>query len=668
MKVLHSIYNRMTRLQVDETLALILIASLVGLACGAGVWLFKQVIAWGNTLFFGIIGGALRPLGGWTALLVPALGGLVIGLMAIYLIGPERHHGVAGIMEAVALAGGRLRYRRMPIKTLAAGLGIGSGASVGPEDPSVQIGANIGSFAGQKLHLSDERVGALVAAGAAAGISAAFNAPIAGVFFALEVVLGEISGGSLGVIVLASVVSAVFTQAVSGAQPAFQIPAYTFQGIIELPLYLALGILSGPVAALYSRGLYLAQDLFLAWRVPGWVKTMTAGLLVGLTSLVLPQILGVGYGTIETILQGQSQAVAFLLALMFAKLAMTAISIGGGFLGGVFAPSLFLGAALGAAVGTAADQIFPGLPVTPPAFALVGMGAVLAGAAHAPLTAILLLFEMTNDYRIILPLMFAVIISLLISQRLQRDSVYTLGLARKGIRLERGRDVDVLQALQVGEVMRSDLPALRAGQTLAEAYETLVQTHHHGLPVVDSHERLMGILTLQDIEKARQQGRKEARVGEVCTRDLIIAFLDESVGAALRRMSARDIGRIPVVSRSDSRRLVGVLRRNDIIRAYDLALARRAELRHRASQVRLGAISDEQVSITEIQIEPGAECAGKSIREVHWPPECVIASVRRGRRFLIPHGDTVLRSGDILVAVAEDEAREALETLCRSQT
>ena len=216
------------RLQPSEEILFGGLALIVGLTGGAVVWLFKKFIDLIHQFFFGDFATSLTSFGDWAVVFLPLLGGLIVGLMVYFFIGEERHHGVAGIMEAVALAGGRLRYKRLPIKALAAALSIGSGASVGPEDPSVQIGSNLGSMLGQWLHLSEERVRTLTAAGAASGIAAAFNAPIAGIFFTLEIILGEISGGSFGIIVISAVMSAVYTQAVSGPEPAIHVPAYAF--------------------------------------------------------------------------------------------------------------------------------------------------------------------------------------------------------------------------------------------------------------------------------------------------------------------------------------------------------------------------------------------------------------------------------------------------------
>lgn len=653
--------------QPSEMVILGGIALVVGVSSGMGIWLFKRLIDLAQWAFYEQAGVFLARFGGWSVALLPIAGGLVVGLIAHYFIGEERHHGVAGIMEAVALAGGRLRYPRIPAKAIASAISIGCGASVGPEDPSVQIGSNIGSMFGQWLRLSEERVRTLVAGGAAAGIAAAFNAPIAGVFFALEVILGEIVGNSLGMIVISAVASAVFTQAVSGVQPAFHVPAYAFNSAWELPLYLGLGLLAGPVAAMYVRLLYRFQDLFHKITIARWLKPALAGAAVGIIGIFLPQVFGVGYETIEVILNGQSLGFGLLAALLAAKLVLTPVSIGGGFKGGVFAPALFLGVMMGGAYGLLVGRLFPGLSITPAAFAMVGMAAVLAGAVHAPLTAILLLFEMTHDYRIILPLMFAVAVSLLISQRIQRDSVYLLGLARKGIRLERGRDVEVLETMTVGEIMQTAPFTLNDTDTLAKASEIFIQTHHHGAPVVNSRGDLVGILTLQDLDRNEPDTWAERTIGEACTRQPLVVHPDETIGAALRKMGGHDVGRLPVVARENPRQLLGLLRRSDVVRAYDAALARRAMLRHRAQQVRLDAITPETVNVGEISVQFGSVCAGRRMKDIPWPRDCVVASLRRGRNVLIPRGDTQVKPGDVLVIVAEENVRQEIARLCSSE-
>ena len=351
-----------------------------GLASGAGIWLFKQGILWAEHFFYGAAASWLAGLGGWTVALIPAFAGLIVGLLAQYWIGAERHPGVAGIMASVALAGGRLRYWRMPVKALAAALSIGGGATVGPEDPSVQIGANVGSFLGQRWRLSAGRTRSLVAAGAAGGIAAAFNAPIAGVFFAVEIVIGEISGSALGSVVLSAVASSVFTQAVSGSNPAFSVPAYAYRSPVELPFYLGLGILAGGLSAVYIVLIDRIKALCARVRLPAPAKTVLAGLLVGLVSLALPQVRGVGYGTIETIFSPEAVSSLLLVAGCWPGLAHAG-QPGRRFHGGV-APSMVLGAA-GGIYSEVIDTLMPVMALPRPAFAMVGMAAVLAGAVRA---------------------------------------------------------------------------------------------------------------------------------------------------------------------------------------------------------------------------------------------------------------------------------------------
>jgi chloride channel protein, CIC family len=655
------------RIQISETLVMWGLALVVGLVTAAGVWLFKQLINLVYLLEYVKVGGWMSSFGRWTLFILPVLGGLVVGAIIHFYIREERHSGVAGVMESVALAGGRLRYQRAPAKMAAAAISIGSGASVGPEDPSVQIGSYLGSMFGQKLRFSDERMRALVAAGAASGISAAFNAPIAGVFFALEIVLGEISGSAFGVVMLASVASAIFTQVVSGTQPAFQIPPYVYTINWQLPLYLVLGLCAAPIASAYIQMLYFARDVFASLSlVPRWVKPAIAGLILGIIGLFLPQVLGVGYETIGNILNGSITDITLLVTLMVAKLILTPTSIAGGFMGGVFAPSLFIGASLGGAFGQVSNYIFPSLGINPATFAMVGMAAVLAGSVHAPLTAIILLFEMTNDYHIILPAMFAVVVSQVVSQRIVHESIYTLGLARKGIRLERGRDVEILQTITVGEVMQPNPFIMRDTDTLVQASEFFTETHHHGVPVVNAQDELVGIFTLQDLDATQAENWNTLTLGEMCTHDLVVAYPDETIGSALRRMGQRDIGRLPVVPRDNPRHLLGLLRRSDLLRAYDAALSRRAAMRHRIQQIQLGAVNSPDMRVEELSIEPGSICANKKISEVAWPGDCIVASIRRGGQMLIPHGSTMIKSSDVLVIVTASSCQEELTQLSKS--
>ena len=639
-------------------------ATVIGLLSAASVLLFKQTIHWIHALLWEDGAAALVPLTGrWVLLCVPAVGGIVVGLIRTWWLSEERHHGVASVMEAVALAGGRLRYKETPLKALVSAISLGSGASVGPEDPSVQIGASIGSYFGQKFHMSDQRTRLFVGAGVAAGIATAFNAPIAGVFFAVEIISGEFFVASFGMIVLSAVMAAVLTRALVGPQPAFPVPLYAYHGPLDLPFYLGLGLLAAPVALLYIQAIYWAHDFFHHAKAPKWLAPTLIGVLIGAVGLYYPQILGDSYEAVGNILNGREMALGVLVLLLFLKIIFTALSLGAGFLGGVFAPSLFLGAALGGAYGLAMANFFPTLHLVPSAFALVGMAAVLAGTVRAPVTAIMLLFEMTDDYHIVLPLMFAVTVSILVSQYFQPESVYTLGLVRDGLRLQRGRDVDVLESIKVKEVMEERPATIRADMPLLTVSALFDQLHTHGLPVVDKEGHLIGIITLQDLQRALAEDPENAHrtAGDVCRRRLVVAHPEESIKEALHRMSVHEIGRLPVVDPAHPNRLLGWINRASIIRAYELALARRASLEHRGEQVRLEAITEAPV--LEMVVVEGAPVAGKTVAEVPWPDGAVLVRVQRGHRLLIPHGDTLLLPGDHLTFVAEPTAVASLRSL-----
>ncbi len=662
---MQSFLNRiaLSRSRVYDAFAMVFI----GLGASLAVLAFKEVIKFTHELLFGKLGGLVSGWGAWTVMLMPVIGGLLVGLLRHYLIPAERHHGVAGIMESVALAGGRLRYGRVPLKSLAAALSIGSGASVGPEDPSVQIGANLGSFIGQKLRLSDDRTRLLVAMGAASGIAAAFNAPIAGVFFAIELILGELTTSAFGMVVFSAVISAVTTRAILGPTPAFPIPAYDFHAPVELAFYLILGLLAAVVSVAYIKGIYLAHDRFHHSRLPLWARPLLVGALVGAVGIFFPEVFGDSYEAITEILFGRMTVVHLLLLLLVLKIVLTSLSLGAGFMGGVFAPSLFLGAALGGAFGRLADILFPTLIIQPSAFALVGMAAVLAGTVRAPATAIMLLFEMTNDYRILLPLMFAVVVSVYLSRSIHTPSVYELSLLRKGIRLQRGRDIEVLETLRVSEVMRKVPVVVQADMPLRMAASLMDKARVHGLPVLGSDGLLCGVISLSDVDRAveRSQSNLDRRAGEFCSRALVFAYPDETVREAMQRMSGRDIGRMPVVQPEDETRLVGWLSRADIIRAYELALSRRSADRHRVGQVQLGAISGAEV--LELVVAPGSPVDGVMLKDINLPHNSLVASIQRGRRLMIPRGGTRLHAGDRLALVAEIEDKETLQNLVTGQ-
>jgi len=578
-------------------------------------------------------------------------------------------------MEAVALAGGRLPYGRMPFKALASALSLGAGASVGPEDPSVQIGSNLGSMFGQRLGLSEERISLLVASGAASAIAAAFNAPIAGVFFALEVVLGEFTTRAFGVVVLAAVLSSVITQALEPLlplyEPSLQLLNYNLGGIGEIPLYMILGLLLAPMAAFFTRSIYWQQDVWhrYAQRLPTPYKTAIAGLIVGAVGMFLPQILGGGREAMNAVLSNPEEfTLVLLLVLGVAKILMTGLSISGGFVGGVFAPTLFVGLMLGSFYGRIVESLRVDWFSDPQAFAIVGMAAMMAGVVHAPITAIMLVFELTNDYRLILPIMIATVVCISIAQIFVPYGIYTLGLARRNVFINAGRDVDVMQGITVGEVMVQPPPTIHQAASMVDLRDALRRQHVRSMCVVDDDDRLVGMVTLSDLQHNYETQPQEVAtrtVGDICTRDITVAHPDDVLWTAIRTMNTKAIGRLPVVD-EQSGDLLGMLSRQEIMNAYNTAIARKLEDQHHAELIRLHNLTGAHVY--EFRVGRKAPVAGRPICDVRWPPESVVASVQRQGKLLIPHGSTELHVGDVITIVAAPEVERNLKVLFNSQS
>ena len=628
-------------------------AVIVGLGTGLGavffIWLLGvmgdgvQVVR--NTL--GDVVGLLLAMG---------VAGLVVGFIVERWAAEAKGHGVPEVMEAIAVRGGRIRPRVAAAKILASSLTIGAGGSAGREGPIVQVGAALGSTLGQLLHFANERVRTLVACGAAAGIAATFNAPIAGAIFALEVILGRFTSRYFGAVVISSVSASIVSRIFLSDRPAFAVPAYPLNHLGELPIYVVLGGLAAIVAVLFIRVLYFAEEKFDRWQAPQAVKSALGMLLTALVALLLPgrEVLGPGLHFIgEVIADNITLSLAMMGALLLLKLIATSFTLGSGNSGGVFAPALFMGAALGGIVGTVANNLWPDVAANPGAYAIVGMAAVFAGAARAPITAILIVFEMSNDYKLILPLMLATVLSTILADALFAESIYTFKLKLKGISLQGGRDVDVLQGVSVGEVMSRDLNTVSTSTTLTELSDIFARTHSHGLLILDPQGKLWGLVTITDLDRAVDEGLpRSTKVTEIGTprEKLMVAYPDETLAEALARMGVRGFGRLPVVSREDPNRVVGLIRREDIIRAYNMALARRAELQHRAKRVQLRNLDGTE--FVDITLEADDRAVGKTIQEIasRLPKDSILISIRRDGKVMIPHGNTVLQPGDRITA------------------
>ncbi len=679
-----SVYKRITnrlgiwlqKRQPSEEVILFGTSLLVGLGAGIGAVAFRYLIRAVEWIGYTWFPSVTSNWGNAYVIIVPAVGGLLVGLLVYNFAREAKGHGVPEVMEAVALHGGRIRPRVAVIKSLASSICIGSGGSVGREGPIVQIGSALGSTIGQALHLSNDRVRNLVACGAAGGIAATFNAPIAGVIFALEVILGDFKIHYFMSVVISSVTASVVGRVVFGDIPAFPLlTEYGIRSLWEYGFYILLGILAALIGVIFVRLLYWTEDLFDKWTgVPEWVQPAVGGALLGGLALAyplftpttwvgIPQIYNVGYEVIGDALSNQL-LLGVVLSLLILKIIATSLTLGSGGSGGVFAPSLFMGAMLGTAVELVIRIFFPSIVAPPGAYALVGMAAVFAASAHAPITAIIILFELTGDYRIILPLMLTVVIATLLAKKmLAGESIYTLKLSRRGVRIKSGHDIDVMEGVTVGEVMPRNVDTISTDTKLAEFSEILSKTRHHGMPVLNNQGKLWGIVTVSDLERALEKNLPDdTLITEIGTDKsaTMVAYPDESMGEALARMGIRGVGRLPVVSREDNDHLIGLIRRADIIRAYNLALTRKAGFRQRTKLVDKRALDGGE--FVELLMSDGDKVIGKKVEDVAacMPEESILISIQRDGKVIIPHGVTVFQVGDQVTAFVREQDVDAL--------
>lgn len=668
-------------LQPSEDVTLVVTAIIVGLGTGLGSVVLRYLISGIGWISYEWIPDMTVGLGKSYAVIMPAIGGLFVGILVYNYAREAKGHGVPEVMEAIALHGGRIRPRVAGVKAIASSLTIGSGGSAGREGPIVQIGSALGSTVGQLMHLSEDRIRNLVACGAAAGIAATFNAPIAGVIFSLEVILDRFSVRYFSTVVISSVVASVLGRAVFGDTPAFPVPTeYGVNSLWEYAFYPVLGILAALVGVAYVRTLYGVEDFFDNWKsVPEWFKPAIGAALLGFVALAYPlvtnvkwdrqpQIYNVGYEEMIDHALSNELILGTVLTLLVLKLVATSLTLGSGGSGGVFAPGLFMGAMLGTAFEIVANRLFPNVAAPPGAYAILGMAAVFAATAHAPMTGIIILFELTDNHRIILPLMLTVVISTLISRKLlNKESIYTLKLSRRGIRLESGRDVDVMQGIMVREAMVTNVPVIYQNESLTVLRDKLRQYRTRALCVLDEKEHLCGIVTLGDLQRAYEQlaandeiESNHETVADICSRTVVTVSPDDVLWTAIRNMGARDIGRLPVIAPGTGK-LIGMIRRDDIMNAYNMAISRKLQDQHTAERMRLNVLTGAHVF--EMRIENDAPIVGKEIRDIDWPVESVVAAIRRQDKLIVPHGDTQLQTGDMLTMVAVPEAENDLDTL-----
>ncbi len=563
----------LTKLKLPQSTSLVLVAASIGIATGLGSVAFIQLLKGCTALFFEGGRWIVPALGRYYVLLLPAIGGLIVGPLIVHFAREAKGHGVPEVMSALVLRGGRIRRRVALVKILASAITIGSGGSAGREGPMIQIGSSIGSSVAQWLRMPTDRIRTFVACGAAGGVAATFNAPIAGAMFALEVLLGRFSA-DFSLVVIASVAAAVVSRAMLGNFPSFTIPPWGMVSEKELFFYILLGVLCGLAAFAFVKILYAFEDFFARLRLPEFLQPAVGGIAVGVIGLFLPQVFGSGLPAMEKLLVMQLP-IGTIIALMPAKIVATSLTLGSGGSGGVFAPCLFIGGLVGGAVGSLAHYLFPAFTAFYGAYALVGMSATFGAAAQAPITSIIILFEMTDDYRIILPLMSATVVAVLTYRAFSAESIYTLKLRRQGIAYGAGPEGDLMAEIPVREALTHHSLSIGQEATLRELLRLIAKTGHEWFPVLDSREELIGVVTYGDVTKGVDEGRLDDRVLQYATRNAVCAFSDESLREVLIKFHERDLGHLPVVDPASPKRLIGIISRRHVIRAYNRALARR---------------------------------------------------------------------------------------------
>jgi CIC family chloride channel protein len=538
----------------------LLIGALTGLAVVAFIVLTER------------LGMRLYPVSSaaWRRIAMPVAGSLAMGYLLYRFFPNARGSGVPQTKAALFARDGFISLRTVLGKFFCTATTLASGIPLGREGPSVQVGAGIGSVLGRALGLSPEKVKALIPVGAAAAIAAAFNTPMAAVLFALEEVMGDMNAPILGSVVLASATSWAMLRLLLGNNPLFQVPQYTLVHPLELGIYALLGIAGGFLSVAFTKMLLKMRSFFLRLpRKTWWWHPVVGGVTVGLMGWFVPQVLGVGYTYVGNALNG-SMALKLLLLLVALKLIGVTVSYASGNAGGIFGPALFLGAMLGGAIGTVAHNLLPGYTATPGAYALVGMGALFAGIVRAPMTSVLMIFEMTRDYAVIVPLMIANMTSLFISRRFQKQPIYEALAHQDGIHLPTPGTLHQKSRRMVAQVMQRSPQILSAQMRVQDAVEETCSSPFRIWPVADK-EYFLGMLSRETLEFALVDGRKEQPLKNIIdTIHVPHLHMDHALHLALERMSTYHLDVLPVIHRADIHHLLGIVTLRDVLNSYGI--------------------------------------------------------------------------------------------------
>jgi CIC family chloride channel protein len=576
------------------------LGALVGVISGFTAVLLRVLILALSYLFITI--PAVLGSIGW--IIAPAIGGLFVAIIVVKYAPEAKGHGVPEVMESYVLHDGKMRLRVPILKSIASAITIGSGGSCGREGPIAQIGGGAGSAIASYFRLDKNETKTMVVCGLASGIAATFNAPLGGALFGIEIVAGGIVGFSILPVILSSVVATAVSNFTIGSIVSFESPQFELITPAELVMYLFLGIILGVISVIWSRGFYVIEDLFDRIRTSKYLIPAIGGGLTGILGVLaiylesisgyhgsfhevgllglpepyLPAVMGVEYAFIDTVLQwnpalmGTSIITVFVLFGLM-KIFTTSFTLGSGGSGGVFAPTLYMGAAFGGFFGLFFWSLFPSVITQPLAFALVGMAALFAGSARAPITCIVIITEMTNDYFLVLPLMIAVSASYLVSSLIEKESIYTMKLRKRGIHISRGTHIGALKKIEVTEIMTRSPTVLNPDMSVQQVLEIIDSTHHTKFPVVEDGN-VVGILVAEDLfHKPRVEGRPNT-VRDLMSTDFLHLSPTCTMDSVLQAMMKRDEGHAVVADPSNPKHMLGYLTKADVLKAYEIAIIR----------------------------------------------------------------------------------------------
>lgn len=572
------IKKRLLRFVKDQNIYLSLLSIIVGAIVAFAAVIFRESIKLLEDLFFdlGNGGGMTASFPTWSIVVAPIIGGLLVGVLVSFCTKNGRANGVAEVIEASALTGGKMNLKDGLISALASALSIGCGASVGREGPAVQLGATLASSVSSFLNLDRTQCRILLGAGAASAVAASFNAPFAGVFFAHEVVIGHYALTAFAPVAVAAILGTVISRIYFGDFPAFTISEHEIVSFLELPAFALLGVACALVSIVLVRLVPLLQKGRVSFKVPGWIMPALGGGVIGVMALWFPEVLGVGYETTNKALN-EDYGLGLLMTFLFMKLIATIISLGSGFVGGVFSPSLFMGAMLGGAFGVMVAWPFPDLASSMGSYSITGMGAMAAAVLGAPISTTIMIFELTGDYRLTLSVLVAVVTSTMIMRSLHGPSYFLWMLAHRGVLLQGGHEVGVLSQPDIIALMRQDHSVLNKKDSLASLRKTLVAAAN-GEVFVESKGVFAGRLMLSDMGDLAYDTKYDAdkTISDLIKIKDLYVYESDSLDDAVKVFSDGEDSLLAVLDAPNTKRIVGCLHERDVIRAQ-LAYVRRLE-------------------------------------------------------------------------------------------